>query len=115
MAALGLSKDVTQEAYNDSLRSIKENLRAIEQSLTGDWLVGNKVTLADIFIIGTFNVVFQVNLDQGFVKAAPKVCAWFNRVSSLPEFIAVFGKIRMAKKGLKPVIKAEEKQAKKGA
>ena len=56
-------QNVTQAEYNDSLKSIKATLMVINQSLEGDWLVGNTVTIADIFLAGTFNVVFQVNLD----------------------------------------------------
>ena len=53
-------------------------------------------------------------LDQGFAKAAPKACAWFARVCALPEFVARFGKVKMAKKALKPVLKTEDKPKKGG-
>ena len=36
-------------------------------------------------------------------------------MAALPEFISVFGVVRMAKKALKPVLKVEEKPAKGGA
>jgi len=109
MAVLGRSTEVTQPAFNDACKAIKENLRSIDQALTGDYLVGSSVTVADVVLAAGFSLAFQLVLDQGFTKAAPKACAWFARVSSLPEFVAIFGKIRMAKKSLKPVLKSEEK------
>jgi len=101
--------------FNESVQAIKQNVRAVNESLTGDWLVGDKVTLADIVLAAGFSLYFQVILDQGFGKAAPKACAWFARVSALPEFVAVFGKIRLAKKSIKPVLKTEEKKPKAAA
>ena len=112
MAIFGRTTECTSAAFLDSMKSIKENLRAVDQGLTGDFLCGSKVTLADIFVAGTFSMAFQTVLDQGFTKAAPKACAWFARVAALPEFVSCFGKIKMAKKALKPILKTEEKPKK---
>ena len=111
-AIFGKNPDMTQPMFNEAVQGIKSNLRSVDQSLTGDWLVGSKCTLADIFLAGTMSLPFQLILDQGFTKAAPKACAWFGRVSSLPEFVAIFGKIKLAKKSVKPVLKTEEKPKK---
>jgi len=107
--------EVTQAQFNDGVKSLKENLRSIDQALTGDWLVGSGPTVADIVLGATFSMAFQLILDQGFTKAAPKACAWFARVAAIPEFVSVFGKIKMAKKSLKPVLKSEEKPKKAAA
>jgi len=115
LSILGHSLEVTQAAFNDSVKGIKENLRAIDQGLNGDWLAGSKCSVADIVLAAQYSLCFQLVLDQGFTKAAPKACAWFARVSSLPEFVSVFGKIKMAKKSLKPVLKTEEKPKKVAA
>ena len=40
----------------------------------------------------------------------PKFAAWFERTTGLPEFVRVAGKIKVAAKTVKPVIKAEEKK-----
>ena len=104
--------EITQPAFNEACKSIKDNVRAVNDALSGDYLVGNKCTLADVVLAAGFSMFFQLILDQGFTKAAPKACAWFNRVSSLPEFVSIFGKIKMAKKSIKPVLKSEEKPKK---
>ena len=114
-AILGRNPDMTQPMFNEAVQGIKQNLRAIDASLTGDWLVGSKCTLADIILGSIFSICFQLVLDTGFTKAAPKACAWFGRVSALPEFVAIMGKIKMAKKSVKPVLKVEEKKAAKPA
>lgn len=111
-AILGRNTEVTQPVFNDACKSIKENARAIDQALTGDYLCGGNLTVADILLAAGFSLYFQLVLDQGFTKAAPKCCAWFARVSGMPEFVAIFGKIRMAKKSIKPVLKTEEKPKK---
>lgn len=85
---------------------------AMNNSLTGDWLVGNSVTVADIFLAGFLSICYQTILDLGFKKAAPKAAAWFERVTALPEFVAVYGRIKIAKKSIKPQIKVEEKPKK---
>lgn len=114
-AILGQQTDVTQAAFNDSVKSLKENVRAIDAALSGNWLVGGNVTVADIALAGSLASAFQLVLDQGFSKAASKACAWFARVAALPEFVAVFGKVKMGKKACKPVIKSEEKPKKAAA
>lgn len=107
--------EVTQTQFNDGVKSLKESLRAVDQALTGDWLAGSAPSVADIVLGATFSMAFQLILDQGFTKAAPKACAWFARVAAIPEFVSVFGKIKMAKKSLKPVLKSEEKPKKAAA
>lgn len=104
--------EVTQQEFNDASKGIKDALRSLDQSLKTDYLTGAKLTVADVVLAVTFMMAFQVLLDQGFKKAAPKACAWFERVAAVPEFISVFGKVKMAKKALKPVIKTEEKPKK---
>ena len=109
MAITGRSDQITQPIFNDAVKALKEAVRAIDQALKGDWLVGNSVSLADIVLAATLSMPFQLILDQGFTKAAPKACAWFERVAAIPEFISIFGKVKIAKKSIKPVIKTEEK------
>ena len=111
MAIFGRA-EVSQQQFNDGVKQIKENVRAINACLKGDWLVGNSCTVADLVLGGSLMLAFQVILDQGFTKAAPKAAQWFERVAALPEFIATFGRVRIAKKSIKPQIKAEEKPKK---
>jgi elongation factor 1-gamma len=103
--------DVYQANFTTSLNEVKANAKTINSALTGDWLVGNTVTLADIALASFFIIAQQTLIDGGFRKAMPKFSAWFERVTGLPEFVRVAGNIKVAAKTVKPVIKAEEKVA----
>ncbi len=103
--------DVLQANFTASLNEVKANAKTINSALTGDWLVGNTVTLADIALASFFIIAQQTLLDGGFRKAMPKFSAWFERVTALPEFVRVAGNIKVAAKTVKPVIKVEEKKA----
>jgi elongation factor 1-gamma len=102
--------DVLQAAFTTSLNEVKANAKTLNTALTGDWLVGNSVTVADIALACFFIMAQQTLLDGGYRKAMPKFSAWFERVTSLPEFVKVVGNIKVAAKTVKPVIKAEEKK-----
>ena len=45
---------MTQPQFNEAVQGLKQNLRAIDSSLTGDWLVGNNCTVADIVLASVF-------------------------------------------------------------
>ena len=57
-AVLGRNTEVTQAAFNDACKAIKENLRALDQALTGDWLVGGSCTVADVVLAAGFSLAF---------------------------------------------------------
>ena len=90
-------------------------VRVLDANLKGDWLVGSNITVADLALAGVLQIAFQIVLDNGFKKAAPKACAWFGRVAALPEFISVFGRVKQCAKALPPVVKAKEEPKKPAA
>merc|ERR1719223_2010952 len=106
---------IEKDAFKKSVDAIKANVRAINDSLKGDWLVGSSVTVADVTIAAILSMAFQLVLDAGFKKAAPKACEWFARVSALPEFISVFGRVKQAAKGVPQQVKAKEEPKKQQA
>ena len=114
MASFGQGQ-VEQATYNEGVKALKDAFRVIDQSLKGDWLVGNKVSVADIALAAFFSIALQTVLDAGFRKAAAKASAWYTRVSSLKEFVAVFGHCTPAAKALKPVFAKKEEPKKKEA
>ena len=60
--------------------------RSFIQDLTGDWLAGDRFTLADIVLFAFFDFGGQVGqpLDPKFTK----VNAWFQRVKARPSAAA---------------------------
>lgn len=97
-------------AWNEANKSAKDFCRELDKALTGDWLVGNNVTVAD-FVVGLYMApLFQTMLDGGFRKAAPKATAWFERVIKLNSVVKTHGHIKACAKALKPLLKPEEKK-----
>merc|ERR1712176_1447331 len=48
------------------------------------WLVGGRLTLADIVVFNAVLAPFNYCFDPGFRKAIPFACSWFDRISKLP-------------------------------
>eukprot|EP00352_Strombidinopsis_acuminata_P005918 CAMPEP_0176376074 /NCGR_PEP_ID=MMETSP0126-20121128/27931_1 /TAXON_ID=141414 ORGANISM="Strombidinopsis acuminatum, Strain SPMC142" /NCGR_SAMPLE_ID=MMETSP0126 /ASSEMBLY_ACC=CAM_ASM_000229 /LENGTH=378 /DNA_ID=CAMNT_0017737361 /DNA_START=38 /DNA_END=1174 /DNA_ORIENTATION=+ len=96
--------------YNDANKALKEQLKVVNTQMKGAFLLGDNVTVADIVLAAVFLTPFQTVLDGGFRKAMAKAGAWFEKVTALPEFVAVFGHVRACAKPMKPVLIPEEKK-----
>jgi glutathione S-transferase len=57
------------------------------------WLVGDKMSLADVVIATALVVPLQTVLDAGFRKAMKNASDWLARVYALPQFQKVMGSI----------------------
>lgn len=102
--------EINQKTYNESTTNTKAMAKTLNGVLTGDWLVGNSCTAADIVCATYFMISRQTFLDGGFCKAMPKFAAWMDRVFALPAYRKVAGHVKFAAKAVKPQIKAEEKK-----
>lgn len=65
------------------------------------WLVGDRMTLADISCFIGLIAGFQLIFDPGFRKAMPNVSAWWERVSQQSCVVSVVGRFRMCEKAMK--------------
>lgn len=93
-AAIGGSAKVDEASFNNSLKKIKDDVRILNTVLNGKtWLVGNKVTLADIYVGCVLTPAFQLVLDAGFRKGHANVAKWFESFTALPEVVKAAGKI----------------------
>jgi glutathione S-transferase len=91
----------TKEDFSKSLSDTKANVKAINGSIgESGWLVGSSVTVADILVAAYMVVAAGTFLDGGFRKAMPKWAAWMEKVIKLPEFVAVFGHVKLAAKSI---------------
>ncbi len=76
MNTLGFTYDAAQ--YADATKVIKEQAKMINSALQGkEYLVGDRVTVADITVFTSLIVAFAFVLDGGFRKAMPHISAWF--------------------------------------
>lgn len=60
------------------------------------WLVGDSLTLADLFAFRMFYFAMQMYYDPNFRKTVPRFTAWFERLARLPTIVSRYGRIQLA-------------------
>jgi elongation factor 1-gamma len=106
--------EVTQTEFNDASKNLKAFVKTIDTHLQGkEYLVGNELSLADVFLANLFLYPFQTILDGGFRKAMKNITKWAESVYALESFVKITGRVQLAAKALKPVLKAEPKKEEK--
>jgi len=121
------NKTQTAKAQDD-LKQILAALNATLEKRT--FLVGERVTLADITLATAFLELYQHVFDPAFRAPFPHVNRWFVTLVNQPQFLAVIGTVTLAEKqaqfnaelfaayqkqsdAKKPAAKKEEKKAEK--
>jgi len=66
--------------------------------LTKTYLVGERITLADISVAYAMKMLFENVLDAGFRKPYGNVVRWYTTIMNQPQVIAVSGQPKMADK-----------------
>ncbi|KAF9917594.1 Elongation factor 1-gamma [Lobosporangium transversale] len=101
---------------NQAVESIKTQLQILERHLTKKtYLVGERVTLADIANATSLYLGFQRLFDPIFRRAYPAVTRWFTTIVNQPHFKAVAGEFKLCETPLKftpPKKEAKEKNQK---
>ena len=95
----GMKED--KAAYDAGVKAIKEACKVLNTQL-GDkaWLVGERLTLADITTFNQLILPFTFFLDGGFRKAMPNVSAWFLKMSKLPVVTRTAGYVKWLGAGM---------------
>mmetsp|Transcript_11885 Transcript_11885/g.27868 ORF Transcript_11885/g.27868 Transcript_11885/m.27868 type:complete len:388 (-) Transcript_11885:167-1330(-) len=110
---LGLMKDVP-DAIKQAQNDVKGALAVMEMQLASSkYLIGDFVTLADIALVCALREGFTLVFEPAFRKPFPKVCTWFERCCTLPQFAAVFGDVKMCTKAATPKPVSPDKSDKK--
>ena len=106
---------VETEAYNTAVKDLKAHIITLNSHLQGKtYLVGERLTIADLVVAFTLITAFQTALDGGFRKSvAPNVAAWMDRVLSTPEVVSRIGHVKLCQKVLKPVAPPKKEEPKK--
>lgn len=78
------------------------------------YLVGDRLTVADVVVAFSLIFPFQVALDGGFRKSvAPNVTAWMERFIALPEVVRRLGHVKFCAKPQKAVAPPKKEEEKK--
>jgi elongation factor 1-gamma len=94
---LGVIPFFNPAKYADGLKGVKECAKVLDSALNDkQWLVGDSLTYADIYIASLFQLLFQTVLDAGFRKAMPNLASWFERFIALPAVVKRFGNIQLS-------------------
>lgn len=84
-----------KKAHDDGLKVVKEAVKNINTQLADSaWLVGDRLTLADIVTFNALLLPCTLSLDAGFRKAMPNAFAWFNKMSKLPVVTRTAGYVK---------------------
>merc|ERR1712048_56564 len=75
---------------------LKKAATVLNSALNGkSWLVGERLTLAEIVAFNALIIAFTFSFDAGVCKAFPNVAAWFAKMSKLPVVARTAGYIKM--------------------
>ena len=89
--------------FNTSMAALERALRRLEVGLKDgrSFLVGDKVTLADIMVFGTGSLAAMALLDADMQKELPHVTRYLKGLAGRPEFQNAFGELKMTEARLK--------------
>mmetsp|Transcript_21842 Transcript_21842/g.39819 ORF Transcript_21842/g.39819 Transcript_21842/m.39819 type:complete len:430 (+) Transcript_21842:534-1823(+) len=93
---------------------VKKFLAALEQHFkVHQWLVGGRLTLADISAANSLVLGYKLVFDGAFLAAYPSFTQWFTALVASEQFVQVWGPIKQAKAVLPlPEVKAKKAPAK---
>lgn len=93
-----------QAIYDAASNAMEGVMSVLNAHLLGNtFMVGERVTLADIVIAASLNHLYQQVLGPSFVAQFPNVTRWFTLCVGQPEFTQVLGKVVFNTKEPAPV------------
>jgi len=94
---------VNAGACKEAENNLKGFAKQMNTALEGkSWLVGERLTLADIVVFNILIIPFTFSFDGSYMKAIPNVAAWFSKMSKLPVVARTAGYIKMQGGAPKP-------------
>ena len=87
--------------FDNALKTMKSALQLLNTHLSNRaWIVGDKITLADIVTFNALLVPFSIILDANFRdKVVPNAAAWFQKMSKLPVVTRTAGYVKVVGAG----------------
>ena len=108
-------KKYCKESADKANNKVKDFMRTLDAQLKDkEFVLGNKITLADVTLFRELKYFFQLVFPKGLRdKVFPNVAKWFTKLSETEEVKKVYGKILLCNQPLKPYICEEKKEEKK--
>lgn len=109
---------VGRDPYNkknveDSKKNAEASLKVMEDHLTiNTYLVGERLTLADLFCVSMVARGFQYFFDKEWRTAHPSVTRWYETVFNQPIYTDVAGKLEFIEKAMPNVPPKKEEKPK---
>jgi len=99
-------KTYEKEKADKENLNIKNYLKTLDSILQKDkYIVGNKITLADIALFRHLRFFMMFHFPEGMRKSIfPKVTSWFQEIMNSPEAIKAYGRTFLCKNPLKAFI-----------
>lgn len=86
-------------ATNKAKGDIRKLLKVLDDYLlTRTYLVGERVSAADVAVAASLVDLYKLVLDVGFRKQFVNTNRWFSTITNQPNFVKVFGTTELAKK-----------------
>ena len=110
---------IGRDPYNkknvdESLKNALQTVGILEQHLLiNTFLVGERITLADLFTAGILSRGFQYFFDKKWRQGNPNVTRWYETVHNQPMYSAIAGKLEFIDEALKNQAPKKETEPKK--
>ena len=105
-----------KKTVDEAAKVALANIAVLEKHLTENtYLVGERITLADIFTAALLTRAFATVLDKSWRNANPAVTRWFNTITSQDSFKAVVPSPKLAEEVIKYTAPKKEEKPKAAA
>ena len=108
---------IGRDPYNkknveDAQKRALETVKVLEDHfLVNTYLVGERLTLADLFVAGLISRGFEYFFDKEWRNENPNVTRWYTTIYNQPIFSDVAGPIKLTEKAMPNVAPKKEKEA----
>ena len=84
-----------KKGHDDGIKAVKSAMQVMDKQLANSaWLVGDRLTLADVVTFNALILPLTLSVDAGFRKAAGNAFAWFDKMSKLPVVTRTAGYVK---------------------
>lgn len=84
-------KGFSRQDYDNAIEQLQSAVNRMETALeTGPWLLGTRLTLADLCILPIVDRMVDLGLAHSWDEDAPRVSNWYARFRTRESFVATF-------------------------